>query len=101
MGSSHSKQEESLWPHGILQMDMEQQAEFADAVCREGALNESFSEIQLALIRSDFPRSPPTNTTGVGNLAYMAVNAHTDHLVEWKAIYTGYTAMLKRRFDLA
>jgi hypothetical protein len=82
-------------------MDMEQQAEYANKECRAGAPNASFSEMQLASIRADFPQSPPMNTTGVGNLAYMAVHAPEDHRMEWKAINNGYTAFLKRCVDLA
>jgi hypothetical protein len=91
----------ALWPSGILQMDKEKQAEFADYVCREGAARASFSEQQLKSTRLDFPHAPPDNTTGVGNLALLALRAPEAYRKEWDAVYTGYIAMLKRYYGVA
>lgn len=88
------KELERLWPDGVLAMPIADQAELADAVCRGRADDADFCRAALAGLRRAFPHSPPTNTTGVGNLAYMALNAWPDTRIEFMTIWSAYTMML-------
>jgi hypothetical protein len=95
---------ERLWPNGVLAMGIEDQAELADDVCLARASSPDFCRDVLADLRSRFPHEPPTNTTGVGNLAYLALHApEEDVRVEFITVWTAYTLLLKRmhRYDSA
>jgi hypothetical protein len=89
-----------LWPTGILQMTVDQQAELADSVCVRNAKDRGFCESQIVSLRADFPRVPPTNTTGVANIAYMSKHAHPDFRKEFEAVYLAYTLLLLRRNNM-
>ncbi len=64
-------------------------ADFADATCRALVIND---ELKIAHFVNDFgedgsPLPEPfryqnINTTGIGNLAYIAVNHHSDEFVK-------------------
>ncbi len=90
-----------MWPRAILQMTTEQQAEYADAVCRESAPDRAFSEEQMIAIREAFPSGAPNNTTGVANMAYMALHAHPDFRDEYQIVLMAYSMALKRRYGLS
>jgi hypothetical protein len=90
-----------LWPAGILGMGVEQQAEYADAACRRGSTRRGFCEQQVAAVRGAFPGSPPADATGVGNLAYLALNAHPDFAQEMMNVHMAYVLLLRRRHGLA
>ena len=97
-GCAHSLSTlKSEWP-SVIYKSTKEQAEFADAVCRHESQNESFNVEQLKSIRDTFPMSPPDNTTGVGNSAYMALNAPLMFKTEWDAIHTAYMAVLQRTY---
>ena len=87
---------ERLWPDGVLAMPIAEQAELADAVCRTRAPDAEFCRGALVELRRAFPHSPPTNTTGVGNLAYMALHAWPDARIEFMTLWSAYTMMLLR-----
>lgn len=89
-GCSHSSATlTEVWPR-VVHMAVEEQSLYSDVVCREHAWNEAFSSQQLQLVRADFPFSPPDNTTGIGNMAYMVMHAFCDHKTEWKMIRAAY-----------
>ena len=85
-----------LWPNGVLAMDIVEQAKLADDVCRARASDVDFCRDALAELRREFPHAPPTNTTGVGNMAYMALNARPDARNEFMTLWSAYTMLLKR-----
>ncbi len=89
---------EQLWPTGILQMKLDQQATFADIVCIQNANDYRFCKDQIKSIRALFPLFPPTNTTGLGNLAYLSKYAHPEFREEFSNVYLAYSSLLKRRF---
>lgn len=90
----------AMWPAQILQMTMEQQSELADSVCREFAQDRVFCEEQLIVMRADFPAMPPTNATGLANLAHLALHAHPDFRDEYDTIYRAYLVLLKRTHNV-
>jgi hypothetical protein len=50
-------------------------------------------------MRASFPNEPPTNTTGVANLAFLAMRAHPDFRDEFATIYHAYLVALKRKYE--
>lgn len=91
---------EEMWPK-VVALPIEEQAAYADTVCGLNAADPEWSLKMLEGVRKDFPLSPPNNTTGVGNLAYMAINGSEEHREEWKTIHLAYTLFLKRQHGLA
>ena len=87
---------ERLWPNGVLAMDIVEQAKLADDICRARATEVDFCHDALTELGREFPHAPPTNTTGVGNLAYMALNAMPDVRIEFMTLWRAYTMLLKR-----
>ena len=91
---------ERMWPHEILAMSMEDQADLADSVCREGAADPRICAQFLSDVGHSFPHEPPTNTTGVGNIAYLSLHAvDPSHRAEFSAVHKAYTLMLTRRYS--
>lgn len=88
-----------LWP-SVVTMSVEQQAAYADKICRDNATDANWSEAMLQNVRAGFPHSPPNNTTGVGNIAFMSINAPEKHRQEWQTIHLAYTMFLKRQFKI-
>jgi hypothetical protein len=84
----------------VLAWPIESQAACADAICIMHANDAAFCEQQLRTIRQNFPHSPPINTTGVGNLAYLAVHGHEGSREEFKTAHLAYTALLMRRHQM-
>ncbi len=72
---------QELWPLGILAKTLEEQAVYADAVTRSNAHDPDFSHEQLA------QTALPNNTTGVANLAYLALNACVQDREAWRVQY--------------
>lgn len=89
---------EQLWPKGILQMTLDEQAAYADYVCIESASGHDFCDEQIKSIREDFPFHPPCNTTGLANLAYMSKYAHPTFRDEFSNVHLAYSALLKRKY---
>lgn len=93
-GHLHDLQE--MWPK-VVTLPTEEQACYADTVCGLNAHDPDWSLRMLESVRKGFPHSPPDNTTGVGNLAYMALNGPEEHREEWKTVHLAYTLFLKRQ----
>lgn len=75
----------SLWP-GIMQLTKEQQSKYADGVCVTLASSPSFCKQQLVLLRN-MPTFSPVNSTGVGNMAYLALHASEEQRHEFEMMY--------------
>ncbi len=86
-----------MFPHEILGMTIAQQAELADQVCRYHAGDRTFCEQQLKNVRASFPFEPPDNTTGVANMAFMALHAAPVHREELMNVYTAYILFMRRK----
>ena len=82
------------WPRVVLK-SIEDQAAFADAVCRGAANDDAFLEDQLR--PHDQDQVLPINTTGVGNMAYLALHASERFRAEYMTIHTACVAALKLR----
>lgn len=109
MGASSSRPDGLAQPIDVLTAEWprvafrpaERQAEYADAVCRANCADEAWSEGQLAAVRAMFPLAPPSNTTGVGNLAYMSLHGPPRHRGEWENVRLAYSAVVQRRARLS
>jgi hypothetical protein len=94
MECSHSLPElRSMWPRVVV-LDAVEQAKYADDVCVQCAVDEHFCLSQLSRIHRTFPL-PPSNTTGVGNLAYLSLHAHQAYRDQFKLAHIAYTTLLK------
>jgi hypothetical protein len=92
------KELERMWPHEVLAMQVEQQAELADRVCRAGAADAAVCTTFLRDLRAEFPLGPPSDTTGVGNLAYLSLHAvDPEQRAEFATAHRAYILMLLRR----
>ena len=56
----------------LLEQPLDVQAGHADCICRDNAGDPVFCRVQLETILTDFPRSPPSDAIGLGNLASFA-----------------------------
>ncbi len=90
---------QAAWP-SVVSEPIEAQAKYADVVCISSGADASFCEEQLAHIRKAFPHGPPNNTTGVGNIAYLALHGHQKSREEYKTVHYAYMMLLARRFNL-
>ena len=87
------------WPRVVLK-SIDEQAAYADAVCRREVNNDAFLEDQLGDHSPDQlanlrPQDLPFNTTGVGNLAYLALHATDKYRAEYINIHTAHVAKLR------
>lgn len=97
---SHSLSElESMWPR-VVALDVEEQAEYADSICVGSADDEEFCRSQLSSMQETFPTTLPSNTTGVGNLAYLSLHAHTTYRDQFKLTHLAYMTILKLEHNL-
>lgn len=86
-----------MWPR-VVAMDMEAQSGYADYICRSSAQDPEFNREQLEGF--DIPASLPFNTTGIANLAYLALNAPPEYRDQWRLLHGVCTAMLKKNYNL-
>ena len=79
-GLSHTLSELEEMDKNIYSLIKEEQAEYADAVCKENAQNIFFLEDQLAPMSKEkiiqAVHLKKLNSTSVGNIAYLALYAH-------------------------
>jgi len=82
-----------LWPK-IISLTIEEQANYSDAITRRYALNEHFIDaMSISLSRSDEEFAKNANTTGIGNLAFVAI--HQGPNSKWGIRYTEVINYLK------
>jgi hypothetical protein len=95
------KELERMWPTEVLAMGIESQAELADHMCVSGAANTDVCAGFLRKLQDVFPHEPPNNTTGVGNIAYLALFAvDPAHRAQFAIFHNAYTLLLKRKYGL-
>lgn len=87
------------WPKVVLE-PREEQAKYADAICQEECRNFEFCDEQIKDIRKNFPFSPPTNTTGIGNIAYLSIHGHPEFLEEFENVRNAYSLMVANKNNL-
>lgn len=76
MGINHSLEHLTTIQNRIHTLPIEEQAAYADIICRNSTNNIEFCQ------KTDFKEEefPIWNTTSVGNVAYIALNAPTQEL---------------------
>lgn len=89
---------QDAWPKIVLE-PREEQAKYADAIFREKCENFVFCEEKIKYIRKNFPFIPPSNTTDVGNIAYLSIYGHPEFVKEFETIRTTYCLMIARKYD--
>ena len=90
-GLSHSLKELEDVRLQVWTLPIEEQAKYADGVCRANVNNIDFHERQLNDVRSVTPNYPMWNTTSVGNVAFLALNAPTEsYRQKYQEMLEGY-----------
>lgn len=88
---------EGLWPKEILTMSICKQARYADAVCRRFSNNKAFLQESLEHVKA----SEINNTTGVGNIAYLALYSDMEFRKEYYLQYLRLVSDLRKVYNIA
>jgi hypothetical protein len=87
-GLSHSIEELQRKQNSILDLPLEEQAQYADAICRNFASDIVFHQQQLnGFGENNFHM---WNTTSIGNIAYMSLHAPEPYKQQYKKIFEEY-----------
>lgn len=80
-------------------MKIDEQARYADAICRRMCDNKPFLRQQLVGVRSAKASDIP-NTTGIGNIAYLAMHADAEYRAEYHTRYTQLISDLRTLYGV-
>ena len=82
----------------VLWWSMEAQAELVDGVTKEHAASAEFCA-RFITPPGEFVSVGTINATSVGNLAFLAMHAHPDHVQEYRRIYDELIASWKSQIE--